>query len=79
MATDKDVMDALDKIDAELTTLETKGITPGEIAAYCTTYHLIKKPMEILLEVIEKIPIIGKKVAYAVRFLMKIVDIVCPV
>ncbi len=79
MATDQEVMDALDSIEKQINAPQPMGGTPGDIAAYCATYHLIKKPLEILLEVIERIPIIGRKVADAVRLLMKIADAVCPV
>ena len=62
----------------EFKSSEAAGEAAVDIGELCKKYHEIKGTIELALKGIEKIPVIGKKIAKAVRFLMNVADLVCP-
>ena len=45
----------------------------------CKEYEKIKPLLKTALALIERIPVYGKKIGAAIRFLMQVADTVCPV
>ena len=74
MSNESDALKALDKIEKSLQPIDTKGASQKEL---CTEYKKIKKFLEKALGLIEKIPVYGKKIATAIKFLMHIADTIC--
>jgi hypothetical protein len=76
---------ALDRIDSELRGFRRptgEGVAPeaaGDIGELCKKYEALKKPLEVLIAFLKKIPGFGPKVAAALEFLMGIADVVCHV
>jgi hypothetical protein len=44
----------------------------------CDTYRRIKPYLQAILPFVEKVPMWGKRIADAIRLLMKIADAACP-
>ena len=76
---------ALDRIDSELKgfkrpTAEGVGLEAAtDIGELCKKYASLKKPLEVLVALLKKIPGFGSKAAAALEFLMGIADTVCAV
>jgi len=77
MSTEEKGLAALDAIEAEIGAGSDERGLADSAAALCESYRKIKEPLQSALELIEKFPFVGKKVANAVRFLMRIADAVC--
>lgn len=77
---DQKLIEALDNISNEITEfpLEISGTKiESDKASLCKKYRTIRPWLETILTFVEKIPVIGKKLADAIRFLMIIADMVC--
>jgi len=79
MATEKEMLDALDKIDAVIAKPGMKPLAAPSAKSLCDEYKKIRAWLEIVLPFIEKIPVYGSKIAGAIRFLMTLADTACPV
>jgi hypothetical protein len=78
MATDAQALEAFDALERELTPRE-KGLESIDLKGLCDKYKSAKKYLEIVLPFIERIPVYGSKIGIAIRFLMKMADMACPV
>lgn len=68
---------ALDQLDRELQTADrTRGLP--DIGQLCEQYKRLKPTLEIVIRLVERIPVYGSKAAQAIRFLMGIADMACP-
>jgi len=75
---------ALDRIDAELA---GTSVTAGAVARtealdlenLCKKYQAIRSSLQVLVNIVKKIPGIGGKIGTAFEFLMGLADIACPV
>ena len=81
MATDREILSAMEKLDKILSAPTAKALTAPRakalnVDAFCGVYRQIRPILIVVLPVIERIPIVGK-VAAAIRLLMKIADSVC--
>ncbi len=73
MTTDAQALEAFDSIEREL------DATPKALNVnLCEQYQRIKKLIDLVLPLIERIPVYGSKIALVVRFLMKLADVACP-
>lgn len=80
MSTEADALKALASIEKKLaTSVQKKGAKGLDLGAICKQYKAIKPLLETALPLIEKIPVYGAKIAAAIRFLMKIADVACPI
>lgn len=77
---------ALEQIDTELRGFKrptaegaAAPLAASDLGELCKKYQALKKPLEILIAFLKKIPGFGGKVAAALEFLMGIADAVCPV
>ena len=77
MTTDTEAFKALTSLEAKLTTKRVTRDT--DQGAICKQYKSIKPLLQAALPLIEKIPLYGSKIATAIRFLMTIADVACPV
>jgi hypothetical protein len=78
--TEKEFLDALNKVERALGKHEAKMSTAKALPnkdELCKTYHSIKPFLETILPWVERIPIYGKRVADAIRFLMRLADALC--
>lgn len=74
---DADALKALTAIEKKLTTqFFDKSV---DVDGLCKGYKAIKPLLSTALPLIERIPVYGPKIALAVRFLMRLADVVCPV
>jgi len=78
MSTDAQAMEALANIERELAPAQ-RGQEKLDLPNLCQQYKKVKALLEIALPFIERIPVYGQKIGVAVRFLMKMADIACPV
>lgn len=79
MATEKEMLAALDQIEGIVAESSMKALAIPTAQSLCVQYGKIRKYLEIALPLFEKfIPIYGSKIAGAIRFLMTIADTVCP-
>jgi hypothetical protein len=76
--TDQAFTQALDEIDRHLSRSAPQGLDALDGSQLCQTYRQVRGFLETILPFIEKIPVYGKKVAGAIRFLMSLADTVCP-
>lgn len=74
---EQQALDALEQITAELAKPRAAGLP--DLGKICETYKKIKPFLEGVLWLIEKVPVVGKKIADAVRFLISVADLACPV
>jgi hypothetical protein len=79
-------MAALERIDAELKNFKrpvaegaAAPLAAADMGELCKKYQALRKPLEILIVFLKKIPGFGAKAAAALEFLMGIADAVCPV
>ena len=79
MATEKDMLKALDKIDSVLAASRTRSKALPSAKSLCDQYKKIRTYLELVLPFIEKIPVYGSKIATAIRFLMTLADAACPI
>lgn len=70
---EQDALKALDQITAEL-----EKPRKADLGQVCATYKVIKPFLQGVLFLIEKIPVVGKKIAGAIRFLITVADLACP-
>ena len=72
---------ALDRASAVINRRTAKGqrSLKGERGDLCSKYRSIKPLLNMALPLVERVPLLGKKLADAVRFLMGIADMACPV
>jgi hypothetical protein len=93
MTSEKAALQALDKISGAearlnkvLTTsaMRRKGMAAKELALedfdlkkICKEYSAIKQWVMMALPLVEAIPVYGKKIANALRMVMKVADVVC--
>jgi len=75
MTGEREALEALDNAVAEITRAQSER-GPED---FCNTYHNFRKTVETWLPFIEAFPLFGKNVGEAVRFLMKLADVACPV
>ena len=77
---EKAALQALDRIEKAVAKHEASApVTAAvDLKQICKVYQQIKPWLETALKLVEKIPVYGKKVAAAIRILMKIADAVCP-
>jgi len=75
MDTEQRGLDALSKIEASLATRER---FPSK-DVLCTKYKEIREFLADALELVGKFPIVGKKIAAIIEFLVEIADRVCDV
>ena len=79
-------LDALNTLDAELSayaaadgfaalTFDAAKLDADDL---CEQYQRYRRYLELALGLIERIPVYGRKVAKAIRFLMAIADNYCP-
>jgi hypothetical protein len=73
---EKEALEALANIESVVTAPKAEAVNVVEL---CKQYTQIKPWLETALGLIEKIPVYGKKIAAAVRFLIQIVDFACPI
>lgn len=74
MSTDAQALEALTAIERELATTQEKLNVN-----LCEQYKKVKSLLDVILPFIERIPVYGPKIGVAVRFLMKLADLACPV
>ena len=70
-----------EKMLAALKTASEKAIearSKKDATDLCEYYKAVRPLIVIVLPLIEKIPVYGKKIADVIRFLMTIADKVCP-
>lgn len=77
MATDKEMLDALDRIEGIVSEPGERALALPTAKSLCDQYLKIKKSLLIALPLIDRIPVYGSKIAGAIRFLMAIADTVC--
>ncbi|HVF51682.1 MAG TPA: hypothetical protein VNA19_16475 [Pyrinomonadaceae bacterium] len=69
---------ALDQLSRELQgTDRTRGVP--DIGQLCEQYNRLKPTLEIVVRIVERIPVYGSKAAQAIRFLMGLADMACPI
>lgn len=78
MTTDAKALEALDDIEREIGTTE-RGFESIDLGKLCEKYKNIKPMLQLALNLVDKIPVYGSKVAGAIRFLMTMADAACPV
>lgn len=78
MAEDRELVDALDRIDTTIgrSAPATRGLP--DLKASCETYKMVRPLLEKTLPLIGKIPVYGGKISTAIGFLMKVADVACP-
>jgi hypothetical protein len=82
MATDRELLSAMEKLDKILSTPSAKALTVSRARAldagdFCAVYQKIRPVLSgPILDAIAKIPIVGKIVP-VIRLLMQIADFVC--
>lgn len=75
MSKEMDALKALEEIEKSLSTVDVKSKSKNDL---CEQYNKIKGYIEKALWLIETIPVYGKKIGMAIRFLMQIANTVCP-
>lgn len=80
MAIENEFSDALDQIDAIVSAPSIEGADAAVVSgqSLCERYQKIRQFLLVILPVIDKVPVWGKKVSNAIRFLMNIADSACP-
>jgi hypothetical protein len=78
---DEEALRALDQIEEEIgpERMERGVARELNLDELCEKYQKIKPWLSRALGLIEKIPVYGSKIALAIRFLMGIADVACPV
>lgn len=80
MYTEENALKALTSIEKKLATVSQSRSAKGpDLGSICKQYKTIKPLLETALPLVEKIPVYGAKIAAAIRFLMKIADVACPI
>lgn len=80
MTDEANALKALTAIDKKLAVVPKKRTTKDiDLGAICKQYKAIKPLLQTALPLVEKIPVYGPKIAIAIRFLMGIADVACPV
>jgi hypothetical protein len=77
VTSDADALKALTAIETKLTA--KGGGKAVELDGLCKQYMSLKPLLETALPLIERIPVYGQKIGSALRFLMRLADVVCPV
>jgi hypothetical protein len=74
-------LNALSKASDIVSRPGAKGRRAGkaDLGDLCKKYQSARPMLQLALPLIERIPVFGKKVSDAVRFLMGIADVACPV
>jgi hypothetical protein len=75
MATDQEMLEALDQIENILTAPEPVGIP--DISVRCRQYKRIRPMLEGIIPALGQIPVYGKQIVLVIRFLIQIADLVC--
>lgn len=70
---EQEALTALEKITAELG--KPRAADLGQL---CATYRTIKPFLEGVLFLVAKIPVVGKNIVDAKRFLISVADLACP-
>ncbi len=78
MSTDAKALEALDTIEREIGATE-RSLAGIDVSKLCEQYKNIKPMLQLALNLVDKIPIYGSKIASAIRFLMTLADAACPV
>jgi hypothetical protein len=74
-ASDRAFLSSVNRLDAALRKADAIG---KDAEALCTLYHKTIRPLLLrVLPIVQLIPIYGKTIAKAIRFLMKIADLLC--
>jgi hypothetical protein len=77
VSTDQEGLEALNQIERTLQQQEAVRGLPN-LSQICEQYRTIKPLVEKALGLIELIPIYGRKISLAIRFLTKVADMACP-
>lgn len=77
VTSDADSLKALTAIERGLTAKTSKE--PVDVDGLCKKYRAIKPLLETALPLVERIPVYGPKIALALRFMMRLADVVCPI
>ena len=78
MPTEQEGLEALTQIESALQEQEMVRGLP-DLGQLCEQYRTVKPLVEKALGLIGIIPIYGSKISTAIRFLMKVADLACPV
>lgn len=79
MTADAKFVETLEAISHELDELEKQEKMAIDLKTLCDKYQKVKGMLEYVLPFIEKIPMSGKNIADAIRFLMKMAELGCSV
>lgn len=78
MITEAKALAALESISIEVGKANAhKGISL-DLGTLCETYRAIRPKLIAALVLIDLIPVYGKKIGDAIRFLMSMADVACP-
>jgi hypothetical protein len=77
MATDQEMLEALNQIEAAVTGKAATAAGPDP-AAICKQYRSIRNWLTMALPLVAAIPIYGSKISAAIGFLMTVADQACP-
>ncbi len=76
MTSDIAFTNAIEEIDTILGDADAKANL--DAGALCALYRRFRGPLEIVIPVIELVPIYGRAIARALRLFMKLADVLCP-
>ena len=77
---DEEVMEAMRAVDSAMGTggAESAGAGAEAIPNPCDAYNKIRKVLPTLIKIAERIPVIGPRIAAALKLLKSIGDRFCP-
>ena len=78
MATEREMLAALDKIENTVLAPREAAIAVPDMASLCGTYRTIRPLLETALPLVKQIPVVGAKIANAISFLMTLADLAYP-
>jgi hypothetical protein len=73
-ASEQEEIAALDRIERELGGVQAEGV---DLKQLCKQYNSLKGTLQTVVGIINKVPVIGSKLATAVKFVMQVADVAC--